>query len=122
MKEGLAMSSTTSETASSPTLSEKRLAANRANAQHSTGPRTPQGKARSSQNAATHRLFCQSPVQPGESAADYATYHAALLTDLAPQTSFELTLADRAITTLWRLRRLHAADHHLITLEQAAPH
>ena len=31
-------------------ISEKRLAANRANAARSTGPRTPEGKARSAQN------------------------------------------------------------------------
>ena len=31
-----------------------RTATNRANAQHSTGPRTPEGKARSSQNARKH--------------------------------------------------------------------
>ena len=29
----------------SPVASEKKIAANRANAQHSTGPRTPEGKA-----------------------------------------------------------------------------
>ena len=32
-------------------ISAKRLAANRANSGRSTGPRTPEGKARSSQNA-----------------------------------------------------------------------
>src|SRR5882672_1737881 len=36
--------------------SSARLAANTANAQHSTGPRTPAGQARSSQNARTHGL------------------------------------------------------------------
>src|SRR6266852_72025 len=36
--------------------SPARLEANAANAQHSTGPRTPEGQARSSQNARTHGL------------------------------------------------------------------
>jgi hypothetical protein len=35
-------------------ISEKRLAANRANAQRSTGPRTAEGKARSARNAVKH--------------------------------------------------------------------
>jgi hypothetical protein len=35
-------------------ISEKQLAANRANAAQSTGPRTPEGKSRSCQNARTH--------------------------------------------------------------------
>jgi hypothetical protein len=34
--------------------SDKQLAANRANTLKSTGPRAPEGKARSSQNARTH--------------------------------------------------------------------
>ena len=35
-------------------ISEKQLAANRANAKKSTGPRTPEGKTRSAQNARKH--------------------------------------------------------------------
>jgi hypothetical protein len=38
-------------------ISERRLAANRANAQKSTGPRTPEGKRRVSQNASRHNLY-----------------------------------------------------------------
>ena len=38
------------------TKSTKRQAANRANAAHSTGPRTTEGKARSSQNARKHKF------------------------------------------------------------------
>jgi len=44
---------------SSPQISERRLAANRANALKSTGPRTPAGKQRVSQNACTHRLYAK---------------------------------------------------------------
>jgi hypothetical protein len=45
--------STKSHTPPKP-ISEKRLAANRANAAHSTGPRTPEGKARSARNSRKH--------------------------------------------------------------------
>src|SRR5262245_35992594 len=43
------------------TTSSLRIAANRRNAQKSTGPRTPEGKARSSRNARKHGL--SAPVQ-----------------------------------------------------------
>jgi hypothetical protein len=47
--------------------SPAQLAANAANAQHSTGPRTSEGKNRSSQNASKHGLTAQEVViAPGE--------------------------------------------------------
>ncbi len=44
-------------------ISEAKLAANRRNAQRSTGPRTPEGKARSSSNSATHNLRSRKPLE-----------------------------------------------------------
>jgi hypothetical protein len=42
--------------------SQRRIEANRRNAQFSTGPRTPEGKARCSQNSRKHGLWC--PIGP----------------------------------------------------------
>ena len=42
-----------------PAVSEAKLNANRANAQHSTGPKTLEGKLASSQNPSSHGAFCQ---------------------------------------------------------------
>jgi hypothetical protein len=38
-------------------MSSRKIEANRRNAQHSTGPKTPEGKAKSSQNSTTHGIF-----------------------------------------------------------------
>jgi hypothetical protein len=54
-----------SSSKSKPVSSRKR-AANRANARKSTGPRTPEGKARSSRNAISHGIYCQNLLLPGE--------------------------------------------------------
>src|SRR5258707_3025565 len=39
------------------TTSARKIEANRRNAQRSTGPKTPEGKAKSSQNSITHGIF-----------------------------------------------------------------
>ncbi|MGD0841083.1 MAG: hypothetical protein ABSA32_08000 [Candidatus Acidiferrales bacterium] len=45
------------EIAARTTVSERKLAANRQNATHSTGPKTAEGKAASSRNAISHGIF-----------------------------------------------------------------
>lgn len=51
------MAATAAALAHPSACSDARLAANRANAQHSTGPVTPEGKAASSRNATKHGIF-----------------------------------------------------------------
>ena len=52
--------------------SEKQRKANRQNAKKSTGPRTEDGKASTSQNALKHGLLARDAVLPGEDPADFA--------------------------------------------------
>ena len=47
---------------------EKQIAANRANAQKSTGPKTAAGRLKSSRNALRHGLSCPLPLDPAMSA------------------------------------------------------
>lgn len=53
---------------------EAQILANRRNAQKSTGPRTPQGKAAVSQNAVKHGLLARQDVINLESQADFELY------------------------------------------------
>jgi hypothetical protein len=46
-------------------VSPQKLAANRSNAQLSSGPRTPEGKQTSSQNARKHGFFARQPIPVG---------------------------------------------------------
>jgi hypothetical protein len=80
--------------------------ANRLNALKSTGPRTAEGKARSSRNALTHGLTAQEVVIPGEDPAAYQASRQQLIDDLQPNGSCEVDLVERLAATFWRLRRI----------------
>jgi hypothetical protein len=45
---------------------EAQIKANQENAKKSTGPKTEEGKQRSSMNAMTHGIFSKIPLLPGE--------------------------------------------------------
>jgi hypothetical protein len=81
------------------------MAANRRNAQKSTGPRTPEGKAAVRLNAVTHGMTAKSVLIPYESAADYSEIRASLIQDYAPATSQELMLVDQIAAGYWRTIR-----------------
>ncbi|MGE5295463.1 MAG: hypothetical protein ACM3VT_11600 [Solirubrobacterales bacterium] len=81
------------------------IQANRSNAQKSTGPRTPQGKAAASQNAVKHGLLAEQVVIHGEDPAEFDLYREGMLAELAPEGTVEAMLAERAVSLAWRLRR-----------------
>jgi hypothetical protein len=84
---------------------EAQIQANRANAQQSTGPRTPEGKEKAAQNALKHGLFTRETVIRGEDEGEFAEYRENLLNQLIPGTPLEETLAERVVDLSWRLKR-----------------
>jgi hypothetical protein len=86
-------------------VSIKQLEANRQNAQKSSGPKTPQGKTKSSQNAVTHGLTSQRPVLTIEDKNEFDAYANEILVWLDPQDPIETLLARRVAILSWRLQR-----------------
>ena len=86
-------------------VSEKQLLANRQNASKSTGPRTPEGKAKSSQNSATHSLLSKNVVLSTESRRQFKRFQTEMFEAMAPQGALEVLLADRVVVSVWQLQR-----------------
>jgi hypothetical protein len=91
-------------------ISEKQRKANIANAQHSTGPKTPEGKKESSKNAEKERFFSKNPVAPWEDPYEYAAFKERLIAEYAPEGEEEQTLAERIAVESWRLRRVEMVE------------
>ena len=98
----------------------KQRAANRRNAQHSTGPNTEAGKSTARLNSLHHGLAAGTHVLPFESQADYDSLEQALLTDLAPHNEIDLLLVKRFAQKHWLMRRLALTERGwLATLTKA---
>jgi hypothetical protein len=85
--------------------SEAQIAANRRNAQHSTGPRTEAGKAASSRNGLKHGMTARSFIVFDESWDDFSAFADALRRDWEPQSAIEEEIVDRIVMAGWCLRR-----------------
>jgi hypothetical protein len=99
--------------------SPKKLAANRANAARSTGPRTPEGKARSSQNAVRHGLTSQASLLNGESQEELDELARGMEADLRPRGAAEREIVARIVSLTWRLRRVARVEEAMWASEQA---
>ena len=93
--------------------SEARQTANAANARLSTGPRTDQGKARSSQNARTHGLTATQLVIAAEDREEFDELHAQLQADIRPQGALQQILFDQLVASAWNLRRIPRMEAEL---------
>jgi len=98
---------------------QKQIQANRLNSLKSTGPRSVEGKAVSSQNALKSGIDSQSQVIRGEDPAALESLAADYLRDHQPQSAAERALVDMLIDTEWLLRRLRKAEAQLWECEFA---
>jgi hypothetical protein len=100
---------------------DHRAAINRANARHSTGPRTPAGKQRSSLNALRHGLTSRTVVLPSEDLAAYRRLTQEFFDEYQPQGPTEKQLVQELAATAWRLNRIPALEADLLARATAPP-
>jgi hypothetical protein len=100
--------------------SEAQQKANRANATHSTGPRTTTGKATVALNAIKTGLTGITLVLPSEDAALYAAYIAEYQADFQPVGIRERELVQSLCDLRWRLNRIPALEAALDSHARAA--
>ena len=93
--------------------SAARQSANIANARLSTGPQTPEGKAKSSQNARKHGLTAQDVVVGPEDREEFDELLAGFQADVSPEGTLQQALFDELVASAWNLRRIRRMETEL---------
>ena len=85
--------------------SPAQITANQLNAQHSTGPRTGEGKQHVSQNAVRHGLTARHPVVRDDEREEFAALRDGLTAELDPQGATEEVAFQQILLAAWNLQR-----------------
>src|SRR6266496_439054 len=94
----------------------KKRDANRRNAQNSTGPRTPEGKAASATNSTTHGLSSAFRLLPHEDATAFDQLFETYTGEFSPSSEHERFLVSEMAQSRWRLDRVRRFE--AVALEQ----
>jgi len=101
--------------------SGKQRAANRRNAQKSTGPLTAATKSKVRLNAMRDGFNGQVTTLSTEDRPVYEKFKSQFIADLAPKTVMELSLAHSIAWDTWRLNRLRAVEMNIYALGASDP-
>ena len=93
-----------------PMTSPSQIAANQANAQHSTGPATAEGKARVSQNAVRHGLTARHLVIRDDEREEFDALQLSLSEELDPQGALETLAFHEILHAAWNLQRFRRLE------------
>ena len=88
----------------------KQFKANRRNAQKSTGPKTPEGKAAVSMNSLRHGLRARTVVLPGEDLHEFQQLCDDLEIEWQPQSRSEQFYLEQMAVSQWKLVRLEVGE------------
>ena len=99
----------------------KQIEANRRNALHSTGPKTPEGKAAVRLNSLRHGGYAKILLLPGENREDYDQLCEGLERDWEPQTRTEQEYVEEMATCVWKKIRLQVAENRILNERQVSP-
>src|SRR6478672_9182512 len=94
--------------------SPARAAANAANAQLSSGPRTADGKARSSRNALKHGLTSQDLIVREDERDEFNSFQAQLQKELGPEGAVEMLTFNQLLRAGWNMHRFQRLESGLM--------
>jgi len=95
--------------------SAAQIDANRLNAQHSTGPRTGEGKALSRQNALKHGLTAKHFIVRDDERDEFAALTESLIEELTPCSPLTWHLFSQLLHAAWNMHRVHRIEAELFT-------
>jgi hypothetical protein len=98
----------------------KQIEANRLNAQKSTGPKTPEGKAVTKLNALRHGLRARTVVLPAEKSEDFHQLCNDLEAEWQPQSRTEQFYLEQMAVSQWKLARVEVAEKSILEQEFSA--
>ncbi|MBV9761584.1 MAG: hypothetical protein JO340_13570 [Acidobacteriaceae bacterium] len=102
---------------SEPPATTSRAAINRANAAHSTGPLSPEGKLASSRNSLKHGLAAGTLIIPGEDPAVYEALLETLLAEHQPANAAESLLIHEMAQSWWLVQRALRLQNECFTAD-----
>src|ERR1022692_3713588 len=94
-------------------ISDKQREANLNNAQHSSGPKTPEGKAAIRFNALTYGLRTRATILERENAADYSQFWDELEAEWQPQNRTERCYLETLVTSQGLLARIADSERRV---------
>jgi len=100
--------------------SQAQIDASRANALLSTGPRSVEGKAASSQNALKFGIHAQSLIVPGEDLEEFAALARQYQQQFRPTGPIETALVETIVRSQWMMSRYARIEAQVISTQVAA--